>query len=139
MEKTTKRQMKVKYIPVQSDEFEEITEYKTFDGKVFRNEHDAQKYEDDINYEKIERGDYTMVEIGDWWYRAKNQEEIEVIKRRYGIRGGKIRESINHVKPGEWFTIHVDYGGDYPDVYNFITLKEYLIDVNALKEKLESQ
>lgn len=99
------RKMKPKFIEVQSDEFEEIETYQTDDGKVFTELKDAKIHESELKFSKIEKFNYWFPMIGDIWYKAKTQDDLDFLIEHLSKNYGGRRYGVGRLRIGEWFTV----------------------------------
>lgn len=139
MKEIITRKMKPKYIEIQSDEFEEIITYQTSDGKDFTELRDAKNHEAELKFDKAEKEFFWFPMIGDTWYKAKDEEELEFLKnyvaKTYGRRYGETK-----LKPGEWFTVvHRDRDGNGIFSDHFVSLNKFKESYLELLKLLEEK
>lgn len=120
-----------KFIEVQSDDFKEVVVYETIDGKTFDSEIQALHHEDRIKIGKIKKI-YRDFEIGDIWYNPSDDEQVDILKRRFSFSGDISEDNLNKIKTNQWINVHCNYGGDYPDEYTITTFDEFKKEIDAL-------
>jgi hypothetical protein len=122
MEKITKERARRILI---EDGTEEYFIYKTSDGIEFDLEIDAQRHEKEIKFENIKKFE-DNIPTTRCWYKAKNEEELEILKDILGFYSTYDEVHIRgELRVGEWFEAHHFDGGDYKGDNYFITLEEY--------------
>ena len=128
MEKITHQRKTYKSI---EDGTEEYYTYRTSDGKEFTSEAIADQHERDMRFDSIQRIEDGIPETYGRWYKARNEEELEILKSRLGFYDTYDRLHVTgDLKIGEWFEAHHWDGGDYKGDNYFITLTEYKKIVN---------
>lgn len=116
-----------------------IKQYQTEDGKLFDKKDEAEEHDFKLEFDKIEHveGDFVS-ELGWSWYRAKNEEELELLKKKLVYSYANIR-GLENIKVGEWFNyLHMD-GGDYRDDIYFTTLEEFENEISELMHLLKGE
>lgn len=114
-----------------------IKQYQTEDGKIFDNKEDAERYDSILEFDKIEHlHNNSISELGYNWYRAKDEKELELIKKRLTWSHAHVY-GIENIKVGEWFNYHDVDGGDSYDSIYFITLPEFENEVSELMRLLK--
>ena len=140
MIKTIKtKKPKVKYVEIDTEEFQETETYQTEDGEIFTNLKEANAHSSDLKLESIRKISYWFPLVSDDWYKAKDENELEFLKNKlaksYGRRYGEGR-----LKVGEWFTVsHWDRDdtGNYVD--HFVPLSKLKESYQELVELLENK
>jgi hypothetical protein len=137
MKKIVKKIMVPKYIEVQSDEFENVTTYETFDGKMFDSKDDAEHHETKLKFSKLreESLQYDFPDVSGSWYKANTEADLQFLKD-YFVSPYDISHGMDTIKVGEWFCVSVDYGGDCKDSITFITKSNFKALVKDLLDHL---
>lgn len=133
------KKLKVKYVPVETDEIETVETYQTIDGNIFEQFSDATHHEAELKFKNVEKTTFWFPMVDDTWYKAKDKDELEFLKnylaKTYGKRYGESR-----LKVGEWFTVvsrDRDGTGYFAD--HFLPLNKLKDDYVKLLEQLEGK
>jgi hypothetical protein len=114
-----------------------IKQYQTDDGKLFDKKDEAERYEFKLEFDKIDHIiDSFIYDLGERWYRAKDEKELELLKQKLTWSHSNIR-GLNNIKIGEWFNYRVEDGGDYRDDIYFTPLSEFENEVSRLMHLLK--
>ena len=122
-----------KYVTVQKGtKIKKLKQYQAEDGRIFDNKEDAERYDSKLEFGKIDRLHYSNIsELGYEWYRAKDENELNLIKKRLTSSHADVY-GIQNIKIGEWFNYSDVDGGDSRDSIYFITLAEFIGEVSQL-------
>jgi len=122
-----------KYVTVQrGTKVKKLKQYQAEDGKIFDNKEDAERYDSKLEFGKIEHLHINNIsELGYEWYRAKDENELKLIKERLTWSHADVY-GIQNIKIGEWFNYSDVDGGDSRDSIYFITLAEFIGEVSQL-------
>lgn len=132
--------MKPKYIQVQSDEFETVTEYQALDGKIFSDLRETLEYEADLKFEAVEKTSFWFPMIDDTWYKAKDEQELKFLIEHLSTNYGGKRYGTDKLKVGEWFTVvHKDRDGTNTSADHFVALSKLRDSYRELLEFLGEQ
>lgn len=126
------------YVTVQKGtKVRKVKQYKTSDGRIFDNKEDAERHEYRLEFDKIEHVMCIDVvsELGSTWYRAKDEIELEMLKKTLVHSWANIY-GLDNIKVGEWFNYRNEDGGDSRDMITFLTLPEFEKEVSDLMKSL---
>jgi|WetSurSiteA1Bulk_404760.scaffolds.fasta_scaffold01794_8 hypothetical protein len=126
------------YVTIQKgNKTRKIKQYQAEDGKIFDKKDEAENHDFKLKFDKIEHiGDNVISELGYDWYRAKNEDELALIKERL-VWSYSYVHGLENIKVGEWFNYRIDNGGDYRDNIYFTTLSEFENEISELTHLLK--
>lgn len=136
VKKHVKKIMVPKIIEVQSNDFILKTSFETRDGKMFDDESTAERYEESLDFSKIEKIDLSNLgisfyDIGDFWYKPKDEKEADFLKQYFNYPNCYIN-GIEKIKAGEWFNFRYDDFGDSRPAVTIRSLVEFKEDIDRL-------
>lgn len=114
-----------------------IKQYQAEDGKLFDRMPDAEEHDINLKFDEIEHINNDVIsELGYNWYRAKNEDELNFLRRRLVWSYANVY-GLNNIKVDEWFNYRREDGGDSRDTITFLTLPEFENEVSKLMHLLK--
>ena len=138
-------QTKIQTVPIYKqvpNGTKEVATYISFDGKEFKNKKDCSNHEATIEkirkWNSIERNseqEYDYFKLPMEWFRAKNNEELELLKKEFGWYDKHECFFFNDSKKSEgtkmivdtWYGFVFEDGGDSPS-FNMVYTKNYVLE-----------